>query len=66
MVADYFSTDELIKKIGLTTDNWDKVIIKELIDNALDAIEPLSEKHVTICVDEKNNIGFFDNGSGIS
>lgn len=42
MTVDYFTEDGLIKQIGLTKDYWNKVIMKEIIDNALDAIEPLS------------------------
>ena len=40
MISDYFSEDELIKKTGIVKSSWDFVVIKELIDNALDAIEP--------------------------
>lgn len=65
VMADYFTEDELVKKIGLPTWYWNNVIIKELIDNALDSIEPLSEKQVSI-IRDTDRLCIFDNGSGIS
>lgn len=67
MIADYFTEDELIKKTGISKNLWDFVILKELIDNALDAIEALSEKKVFVNF-EPNHSGLqiFDNGTGIS
>lgn len=65
IIADYFTEDELVKRIGLSKAYWDDVVMKELIDNALDSIEPLPEK----CIDVLcgiNGISIFDNGSGIS
>lgn len=64
MTVDYFTEDGLIKQIGLTKDYWDKVIIKEIIDNALDAIEPLNCKAVNI-VQNESSLGIYDNGNGI-
>lgn len=55
----------MIKKIGLPKSYWNAVVMKELIDNALDSIEPLTEKQVSIFVDEKK-LCIFDNGNGIS
>lgn len=65
MTVDYFTEDGLIKQIGLTKDYWDKVVIKEIIDNALDAIEPLKCKAVNI-VQNESSLGIYDNGNGIS
>lgn len=65
IMADYFIEDELIKKIGLTRNYWNEVIMKELIDNALDSIEPLSEKCVNI-IRTVYGLCIFDNGEGIS
>lgn len=65
MTVDYFTEDGLIKQIGLTKEYWDKVIMKELIDNALDAIEPLNNKEIHI-VQGVSSLGIYDNGSGIS
>lgn len=65
IIADYFTEDELVKKIGLPMTYWNDVIIKELIDNALDSIEPLSEKKVNV-IRDVDKLCIFDNGSGIS
>lgn len=65
MSVDYFTEDGLIKQIGLTKEYWNKVIMKEIIDNALDAIEPLNYKEVYI--DQGvSSLGIYDNGNGIS
>lgn len=64
MTVDYFTEDGLIKQIGLTKEYWNKVIMKEIIDNALDAIEPLNCKEVYI--DQGvSSLGIYDNGNGI-
>ncbi len=65
IMADYFIEDELIKKIGLPKYYWNDVIMKELIDNALDSIEPLLEKRIDI-VRQVYGLGIFDNGEGLS
>ena len=66
MVADYFSTEGLTKKTGVDPKSWDFVIIKELIDNALDAVEPLPEKAIWIEYDDKGKaLSIYDNGDGI-
>ena len=65
MLADYFTEDELIKKIGVSKSCWYDVVVKELIDNALDAIEPLKEKIVSVEV-KWCSFSVFDNGAGIS
>lgn len=57
----------MIKKTGIVKSSWDFVVIKELIDNALDAIEPSPYKKVYIdysMLDKRLHI--FDNGEGIS
>ena len=65
IMADYFTEDELVKKIGLPKYYWNDVIMKELIDNALDSIEPLLEKRVDV-IRRVYGLGIFDNGEGIS
>lgn len=65
MTVDYFTEDGLIKQIGLTKEYWNKVIMKEIIDNALDAIEPLNNKEVHI-IQDAYSLGIYDNGNGIS
>lgn len=64
-IVDYFTEDGLIKQIGLTKEYWNKVIVKEIIDNALDAIEPLNNKEIHI-VQSEFSLGIYDNGNGIS
>ena len=65
IMADYFTEDELVKKIGMPKYYWNDVIMKELIDNALDSIEPLLEKRVDV-IRKVYGLGIFDNGEGIS
>ena len=64
-LVDYFTEDGLIKQIGLTKEYWNRVIIKEIVDNALDAIEPLNNKEVHI-IQSDSSLGIYDNGNGIS
>ena len=64
VIADYFTEDGLLKQVGLEQENWNQIIVKELIDNALDAIEPLPEKKVFIEVTSES-LGIYDNGTGI-
>lgn len=63
--ADYFTKDELVKRVGLPEGYWNDIIMKELIDNALDSIEPLKEKRVDI-IRKADSLCIFDNGEGIS
>lgn len=69
MMTDYFSESELIKKTGISKSSWKFVILKEIIDNALDAIEPLLDKRITInykIIDREKHLQIYDNGAGIS
>ena len=67
MLVNYFTEDGLIKNIGISKEYWDFVIFKELVDNALDAIEPVADKNVYINIDTKDKrLQIFDNGKGIS
>ena len=43
-VAEYFSFEGLRTLTGLPESRWHYAILKELIDNALDAIDELDEK----------------------
>lgn len=65
MLVDYFREDGLIKKTGVKKEKWDFVIFKELIDNALDAIEDLQQKNIYVNV-QTGRLQIFDNGDGIS
>jgi DNA topoisomerase VI subunit B len=65
-VLDYFSEKELTLQTGHGPDRWPEVILKELLDNALDACEThgiLPELHVTI---NDRAIRVKDNGPGLS
>ena len=64
ITADYFSEEGLIKQVGLNKGWWNQIILKELIDNALDAIEPLKKKEIHIEINTER-LGIYDNGSGI-
>ena len=64
-LVDYFTEDGLIKQIGLTKEYWNKVIIKEIVDNALDAIEPMNNKEVHI-IQSGSSLGIYDNGNGLN
>ena len=64
-LIDYFTEDGLIKQIGLTKEYWNKVIIKEIVDNALDAIEPMNNKEVNI-IQNGSSLGIYDNGNGLN
>lgn len=64
-IVDYFTKAGLQKMIG-EDESWDFVMMKELIDNALDAVETLPEKMV--CVEYNSSdkmLSVFDNGAGI-
>lgn len=65
-VIDYFTVDGLEKKLGQTADYWPTVLLKELIDNALDAVEPLPDKQIRIQYDSgSQTLTIADNGPGI-
>ena len=63
--SDFFNIKGLETRTGVIEKYWYFVIIKEIIDNALDAIEAESPKQINI--EYKNNIfKVFDNGAGLS
>lgn len=59
---EYFNNIEAL--IGFSTDRWHEVIIKETLDNALDAIDALKVKEINITCNE-NLFAICDNGNGI-
>ena len=62
---EYFTESELIKQMGVTKDEWLITLIKELIDNALDAAETIgTDPAVQVFIDD-NTISVMDNGPGI-
>ena len=67
MLVDYFTEDGLTKKTGVYSYYWDLVIFKELVDNALDAIEGNTKKYIMTGIDQFiGKLWVFDSGEGIS
>ncbi|GEM_PF-6923720 len=64
---DLFTLDGLTKQTGVSSEQWDTYIIKELIDNAIDACESAGiekpEVHITI---NESSISVKDNANGIT
>ncbi len=64
-LLDFCSRKELIAQTGQRPDAWPLVVLKELVDNALDACEEADiAPEITIRVDD-NCIAVADNGPGI-
>jgi DNA topoisomerase VI subunit B len=64
-LLEYFSEKELVLQTGHAPDRWPEVILKELLDNSLDACEDadtVPEIMVTIAPDQ---IVVDDNGPGL-
>jgi hypothetical protein len=62
---EYFTEAELTKQMGTGKSMWGITLVKELIDNALDAAETIGvNPSVTITV-EQDSISIQDNGGGI-
>lgn len=61
----FFAKTGLESIIGIREEYWPIVVIKELIDNALDAIEACNEKQIIIEA-KKDTFGVFDCGNGIT
>jgi hypothetical protein len=69
-LAEFVSESELVKQIGHPVRDWPLVIVKELVDNALDEAEeagrpPMIEIHVDAPEDEPGEIIVHDGGRGI-
>ncbi len=62
--VEYFNTDGLRTLTGLDESFWDFAILKELLDNALDAINETINKRVRIHF-ENDKLAIYDSGSGI-
>jgi hypothetical protein len=63
---EFFSDKELTTQIGLPSENWICVILKELLDNALDGCETAGvSPDITVSV-IADSICIEDNGAGIS
>ena len=62
--VEYFNTDGLRTLTGLDEKLWDFAILKELLDNALDAINEITNKRVSVRY-ENDKLTIYDSGSGI-
>ena len=64
-LLEYFSEKELTLQTGHEPERWPEVVVKELVDNALDACEEADVlPEITVSVDE-NSIAVADNGPGL-
>ena len=64
-LLDYFSEKELVNQTGQPRENWPLVLIKELLDNALDACEEHGvAPDIRVTVDDQG-VEVSDNGPGI-
>jgi len=64
-LMDFFSQKELTAQTGHHVNDWPTVIIKELIDNGLDACEDAGIAPVLQVTFDSNGISVFDNGPGL-
>lgn len=62
--VEYFTRQGLRTLTGLDEEFWAFCVFKELLDNALDAINELSLKHIDVCV-EDGELAIYDSGGGI-
>jgi DNA topoisomerase VI subunit B len=64
-VLEYFSEAELMRQIGYGRPLWPLVLVKELIDNGLDACEATDRApEITVTLDN-DAIAVADNGPGL-
>lgn len=63
---DFFSRKELVAQVGHEPADWPLVVVKELIDNALDACEEARVEGASVCVNiDDRGITVTDNGPGL-
>ena len=63
---EFFTESELTTQIGYRKELWPLVLIKELIDNAIDACETAATTSIEIGVElDKDSLTVSDNGPGI-
>ena len=65
-LADFATIDELIKQTGQPVENWPLVVVKELVDNALDEAEKAGIAPEIEIVVTANSITVADQGRGIA
>ena len=64
-LLDFASEKELVAQTGHSREDWPLVVLKELVDNALDACEEANAApNITVDVDQRG-ITVQDNGPGI-
>jgi len=63
--SEYFSVQGLRTLTGLSESRWDFALVKELLDNALDAVDDLPTKVIEVDFDD-DTLRVKDNGPGIS
>lgn len=63
-LSEYFSAKELAMQIGGDEDLWPLILVKELIDNALDASEPHGPPLIAVEV-QSDHFRVADNGPGL-
>jgi hypothetical protein len=63
--SEYFSVPGLRTLTGLMESQWDFALVKELIDNALDAVDTLPTKRIEMMFDG-DSLTVSDNGPGIA
>ena len=69
MARDYFSADGLETLAGVAWYEYETFILKELLDNALDAIENQETKKIDVRLEpsgDTKRLSVFDNGPGLS
>jgi hypothetical protein len=62
---DFFNQKELVTQTGHQIDEWPLVVVKELIDNGLDACDELKIAPVIDVVADRAGIAVRDNGPGL-
>jgi hypothetical protein len=62
---DFFSAKELVTQTGHPVNEWPQVIVKELVDNALDACEETTIPPVIQIAIDGSGIAVKDNGPGL-
>ena len=65
-LAEFCSEKELVNQTGHDSDDWPLVVLKELIDNALDACEESGTAPVIRVAVSDAGIAVSDNGPGIA
>ena len=64
-MMDFFSEKELTTQTGHAREDWPLVILKELVDNAMDACEDAQKSPEINIIVDKHGIEVSDNGPGI-